>query len=57
MRKKILSVVSPLALSLAVSFASHVNAATLDKRLAGSNRYETGSKIVSEGWTTSDYSS
>jgi putative cell wall-binding protein len=55
MRKGILSVISALTLSLTILSASRVNAATLDKRLAGSDRYETGAKIVSEGWTTSDY--
>lgn len=55
MRKIMLNIVSALTLSLAVLLTSQVSAATLEDRLAGNNRYETGSEIVSKGWTTSDY--
>lgn len=55
MRKRILGAISALTLSLAVLLTSQVNAATLDNRLAGNNRYETGAKIVNEGWTSSYY--
>ncbi|WP_186429199.1 cell wall-binding repeat-containing protein [Clostridium sp. BSD9I1] len=55
MRKRILSAALALALSLPIVLISKVNAATLSKRLSGENRYETGSKITIEGWTTSEY--
>lgn len=57
MRKRILGVVSALTLSLTVLLTSQVkvNAATLANRLGGNNRYETGAKIVNEGWTSSHY--
>jgi len=50
-----LRVVSTLTLSLTVSLTSQVNAANLEDRLAGNNRYQTGAEIVGKGWTTSDY--
>lgn len=55
MMRIISGVVSALILSLTVISTSQVNAATLDKRLSGNNRYETGAKIINNGWTTSDY--
>ncbi|MBE6069572.1 MAG: MBL fold metallo-hydrolase [Clostridium lundense] len=55
MRKIMLNVISALTLSLVVLLTSQVSAATLEDRLAGNNRYETGAEIVSKGWTTSDY--
>lgn len=55
MRRKIFNIVSTLTLSLTMLSTSNANAATLNKRLAGNNRYETGAKIVREGWSTSDY--
>ncbi|WP_052085601.1 cell wall-binding repeat-containing protein [Clostridium sp. HMP27] len=55
MRKIMLRVVSTLTLSLTVSLTSQVNAANLEDRLAGNNRYQTGAEIVGKGWTTSDY--
>ncbi|WP_179632075.1 cell wall-binding repeat-containing protein [Clostridium peptidivorans] len=55
MRKIMLNVVSALTLSLSVLLTFQVSAATLEDRLAGNNRYETGAEIVSKGWTTSDY--
>jgi putative cell wall-binding protein len=55
MYKKIFGVFSALLLSAALLLPTHVDAASLSKRLAGSNRYETGAKIVQEGWTNSDY--
>lgn len=36
-------------------FTTNVNAATLQNRLSGSDRYQTNSKIVQQGWTTSEY--
>lgn len=39
MRRKILNVVSTLILSLTMLSTSKANAATLNKRLAGNNRY------------------
>ncbi|MCS4469015.1 cell wall-binding repeat-containing protein [Clostridium botulinum] len=37
-------------------FSSNVvSAATLQERLCGNNRYETNSKIVDSGWTSSEY--
>ena len=51
--KKILNII--LTLTLLLITTSQVNAATLDKRLSGNNRYETGAKIASEGWETSEY--
>lgn len=53
MMKKILNII--LTLTLLLITTSQVNAATLDKRLSGNNRYETGAKIASEGWETSEY--
>lgn len=55
MKKRNLSIIIALTLGVTIIFKSQVNAAKLGKRLSGTNRYETGSKIVREGWTSSDY--
>ncbi|MBE6066889.1 MAG: cell wall-binding repeat-containing protein [Clostridium lundense] len=55
MKRRILSVALVLVVSLPMMLTSKVNAATLSKRLSGKNRYETGAKIATEGWATSDY--
>lgn len=56
MNKKLLSAVSIFILSIILFFTTQVNAAqTETKRLWGSNRYQTCSQIVNQGWNTSDY--
>lgn len=55
MKKRILSITTALTLGASIICTSNVSAARLGKRLSGSNRYETGSKIAREGWTNSDY--
>ena len=55
MYKRILCTISTLLLSTALLLSTQVEAASLSKRLAGSNRYETSSKIALDGWTTSNY--
>lgn len=55
MKKKSLGSIIALTLALEITFASQVGAVNLSKRLSGTNRYETGSKIVREGWKNSNY--
>jgi len=55
MFKRILCSFSALLLSTVLLLPTQVEAAPLSKRLAGSNRYETSSKIALYGWTTSNY--
>ncbi len=55
MYKRILCAFSALLLSTVLLLPTQVEATPLSKRLAGSNRYETSSKIALEGWTTSNY--
>ncbi|MEM5720324.1 cell wall-binding repeat-containing protein, partial [Proteus mirabilis] len=55
MKKRILTSIIALTLGLIITSTSQVSAANLSKRLSGTNRYETGCKIVREGWTSSDY--
>lgn len=56
MNKKLLSAVSMFVLSFILLFTTQVNAAqTETKRLWGSNRYQTCSQIVNEGWSASEY--
>ena len=55
MYKRILCSFSALLLSTVLLLPTQVEAAPLSKRLAGSNRYETSSKIALDGWTTSNY--
>lgn len=55
--KKILSgIIFTTAVFCGMFFTSNVvSAATLQDRLCGNNRYETNSKIVDSGWTSSEY--
>ncbi|MCT8974979.1 cell wall-binding repeat-containing protein [Clostridium sp. CX1] len=56
MRKRLLSIIFTVTLSCAMFFTSNVvNAATLQDRLWGTDRYQTNSKIVDSGWTSSEY--
>lgn len=57
MGKKLLNIIiSTVALSCVMFFISSiVRAATLQDRLWGNDRYETNSKIVDLGWTSSQY--
>lgn len=56
MRKKLLTIISTMVVSCSICFTSNtVSAATLQDRLCGNNRYETNSKIVDAGWTSSKY--
>ncbi|EJO5348343.1 cell wall-binding repeat-containing protein [Clostridium botulinum] len=56
MRKRLLSIISAVAVSCVMFFSSNtVSAATLQDRLWGNDRYETNSKIVQAGWTLSEY--
>lgn len=56
MRKRLLSIISVAAVSCAMFFTSNVvKAAALQDRLWGNDRYQTNSKIVDSGWTSSEY--
>lgn len=56
MHKKIVSVMSAFILGILFFFTSNVNAAPAEtKRLWGSDRYQTCSAVVQEGWTNSEY--
>jgi putative cell wall-binding protein len=56
MRKRLLSIISAIAASSVMFFTSNVvRAATLQDRLWGNDRYQTNSKIVDSGWTSSEY--
>lgn len=58
MRKRLLGIISTIAVSSVMVFiftSSAVKAATLQDRLWGNDRYQTNSKIVDSGWTTSEY--
>ncbi|ACQ52168.1 cell wall-binding repeat-containing protein [Clostridium botulinum] len=56
MKKRLLNITSAVVASCVMFFSSNVvSAATLQERLCGNNRYETNSKIVDSGWTSSEY--
>lgn len=56
MKKRLPGIIFAVALSSVMFFASNeVSAATLKDRLCGTDRYQTNSKIVDSGWTTSEY--
>lgn len=56
MKSKNLSAVSVIVVSMLFFLTFHVHAASAQiKRLGGSDRYQTCSQIVNEGWKTSDY--
>jgi putative cell wall-binding protein len=56
MRKRLLSIISVVAVSCVIFFVPNsVSAANLQDRLWGKDRYETNSKIVDAGWTSSEY--
>ncbi|MGH4139863.1 cell wall-binding repeat-containing protein [Clostridium sp.] len=56
MRKRLLSIISIVAVSSAIFFTSNtVSAAILQDRLWGNDRYQTNFKIVNSGWTSSKY--
>lgn len=56
MRKRLLSIISTVAVSSVMFLTSNVvRAATLQDRLWGNDRYQTNSKIVDSGWTSSEY--
>ncbi|MCT8976991.1 cell wall-binding repeat-containing protein [Clostridium sp. CX1] len=56
MKKRLLMSISTAIVSCLIFFTSSVvKAATLQDRLWGNDRYETNSKIVSSGWTSSQY--
>ncbi|CAB1242837.1 exported hypothetical protein [Clostridiaceae bacterium BL-3] len=56
MRKKLLGVIVTLILSVLLIMPSQVvNAASFNRRIFGSDRYQTGVKIAREGWSSSQY--
>jgi ABC-type amino acid transport/signal transduction systems, periplasmic component/domain len=56
MKKRLLMSISAAAVSCIIFFTSNlVKAATLQDRLWGNDRYQTNSKIVDSGWTSSEY--
>lgn len=56
MKKRLLMSISTAIVSCLIFFTSNVvKAATLQDRLWGNDRYETNFKIISSGWTLSQY--
>ncbi|MCS4437125.1 cell wall-binding repeat-containing protein [Clostridium botulinum] len=56
MKKRLLNITSAVVASCVMFFSSNVvSAATLQERLYGNDRYQTNSKIVDSGWTSSEY--
>ncbi|AGY78181.1 cell wall-binding repeat-containing protein [Clostridium autoethanogenum] len=56
MKKKLSGIIFTAAIFCGMFLTSNVvSAATLQDRLCGNNRYETNSKIVDSGWTSSEY--
>lgn len=56
MKKGLPSIIFGIAVSCVMFFVPNiVSAATLQDRLCGNDRYQTNSKIVDYGWTSSEY--
>lgn len=56
MKKGLSSIIFGIAVSCVMFFVPNiVSAATLQDRLCGNDRYQTNSKIVDYGWTSSEY--